>query len=104
MTMNLHLPMRIRSFARPARNLLAGGVTLALAGCTSQAPPSVPIFGSFFPAWIICAVAGVILALISRSILIGLGLDEHLPAPPLVYLSLAVGLSIGLWFLWSGMI
>lgn len=80
-------------------------LTVGLQGCSSQAnPPSIPIFGSFFPAWIICAVGGVVLAMIVRAILIRTGIDEHLPLPPLVYLCLAISAGIGLWFIWSGVI
>lgn len=76
--------------------------SLILAGCSAAGAPAVPVFGSFFPAWIICAVGGIILAVILRAALIALRIDEHLPAPPLVYLCLAVSLGIGLWMVWSG--
>ncbi|WP_246132702.1 YtcA family lipoprotein [Devosia ginsengisoli] len=77
--------------------------SLVLAGCSATGgTPAVPIFGSFFPAWIICAVGGIILAVILRAVLIALRIDEHLPAPPLVYLCLAVSGGIGLWMIWSG--
>ena len=75
----------------------------AVAGCSGTAnPPSVPLFGSYFPAWIICALGGVVLALVLRAVLVRTRIDEHLPMPPLVYLSLAISGGIGLWFLWSG--
>lgn len=85
------------------RRLLPFAIILSLAGCDSTAhAPSVPVFGSFFPAWIICALGGVVLALLVRILLIVLGLDEHLPAPPLVYLCLAISGGIGAWLVWSG--
>jgi len=74
-----------------------------LAACSTMArSPSISVFGSFFPVWIICAVAAVIVTAIVRIILIRTGIDEHLPAPPLVYLCLAIGSSIALWLAWSG--
>ena len=77
--------------------------TLAVAGCSGKAyPPSVPLFGSYFPAWVICALGGVLFALVMRAILVRARLDDHLPLPPLVYLCLAISGGIGLWFLWSG--
>lgn len=72
-----------------------------LAGCTTGAP-AVPIFGSFFPAWIICAIGGILVAIIIRAVLIALHIDEHLPAPPLVYLCLAISGGIAFWMIWSG--
>ncbi len=76
---------------------------LMLSGCSQLTrSPSVPIFGSFFPAWIICAIGGIIAAVIVRFVLIFLRLDEHLPAPPLVYLCMAISAGIGLWLVWTG--
>ena len=90
---------------RLLRPALAGVGLLTLTGCSGEAyPPSVPIFGSYFPAWILCAIGGVILAVIVRALFIALKLDEHLPVPPLVYLSVAIGGGIVFWFLWSGLL
>ena len=85
------------------KTLCGTALALALAGCTTAArSPSVPVFGSFFPAWIICAVGGVILTMLVRVVLIRLHIDEHLPAPPLVYLCLAISGGIAGWLIWSG--
>ncbi len=74
-----------------------------LAACSPVGgAPSISLFGSFFPAWIICAIGGVVLAVILRAILIASRLDEHLPAPPLVYLCLAISGGIILWLIWAG--
>ncbi len=76
---------------------------LCLAGCSpGGGAPSVPVFGSYFPAWIICALGGVVIAMILRAALIALRIDEHLPAPPLVYLCLAVSGGIVFWMIWAG--
>lgn len=89
-----------------ARGLRLGILALAamaLAGCSAGGgAPSVPVFGSFFPAWVICAVGGVLVAVALRALLVALRIDEHLPAPPLVYLCLAVSGGIVLWMIWSG--
>lgn len=79
-------------------------VVLLLAGCTTRTPlaPSVAIFGSYFPAWIICVVLGVVSTVIARQVLIKLGIDEHLPLPLVVYVCLTVTASIGYWFLAFG--
>lgn len=74
-----------------------------LAGCDAAVrSPSISVFGSFFPVWILCAVAGVILTAICRAVFIRSGIDEYLPVPALVYLCLAISSSIGLWLFWSG--
>ena len=95
----MHWPL----FRKLVRFVAAGAVALTLAGCNGRAnPPSVPIFGSYFPAWIFCAIGGVVLALIVRTLFIWAKLDAHLPVPPLVYLGVAISGGIGLWFVWSG--
>lgn len=76
-----------------------------LTACTHiSGAPSVPLFGSFFPAWIICAAGGVVFAVILRAIFIALKLNEHLPAPPLVYLCLSISGSIVIWLFWAGVL
>lgn len=74
-----------------------------LAGCDAAArSPSISVFGSFFPVWILCVVAGVIVTAIVRAIFIRSRIDDELPVPALVYLCLSVSSSIGLWLFWSG--
>lgn len=90
------LPRAIRPAAAIAGPLALGGCSVA------GGAPAIPIFGSFFPAWIICAVGGIVLAVIIRALLITLRIDEHLPAPPLVYLCLAISGGIAFWMIWSG--
>lgn len=78
-------------------------LALFLAACSpAGGAPSIPVFGSFFPAWIICAFGGVIVAMAFRMAFVALRLDEHLPAPPLVYLCLAVSGGIVFWMIWAG--
>ena len=77
---------------------------MLVAACGSSGPsaPSLAIFGSYFPAWIVCAVLGIVVAVIVRQLLIIVDIDGYLPLPLLVYLSIAIALGIGLWFLWFG--
>jgi hypothetical protein len=88
-----------------ARRLAVVAPAFVMAGCTGRAnPPSVPLFGSYFPAWMICAIGGVAFAVVLRALLVRTRIDAHLPMPPLVYLCLAISGGIGLWFLWSGLV
>ncbi len=84
------------------RALLSVGM-LTAAGCTRDPlAPSIVVFGSYFPAWLLCAGLGIITTVVARLILVHAGIDEHLPAPLLVYLSLALTTSIVYWFLTFG--
>lgn len=72
----------------------------ALAGCSHA--PEYTIFGSFFPAWIFCSVGGLVLMAGARVVIARTALGEHLDAPVLLYLSMAVFLTCVLWlFLYS---
>ena len=73
---------------------------LFLAGCSAS--PEQNLLGSFFPAWMLCAAAGVVGAVILRQALGALGVDRHLIAPPLTYLCAAVAGTLLVWLLWFG--
>lgn len=63
---------------------------LGLAGCGGPASPSLPLFGAYFPSWLICGAIGVLGALAGRVLFIRLGVDEGLPLRSLVYICLAL--------------
>jgi hypothetical protein len=77
------------------------GLTLAaplvLAGCSHA--PEYSIFGSFFPVWIFCSAGGLALAAGARAIIARTVIAEHLAAPVLFYLSMAIFLACMLWLL-----
>lgn len=78
--------------------LIGPPLGLVLTGCGVQDhSPTVDILGSYFPAWIICIVLGLALTLITRQVLIGLKLNNHLHPAPLVYISMLVSFTLTLW-------
>jgi hypothetical protein len=68
---------------------------LPMAGCALS--PSVNILGSFFPAWLISIVTGLVLALVVWRVLVAAGVAPHLTPPALVYPCLAALLIFGTW-------
>jgi hypothetical protein len=72
----------------------------ALAGCSAS--PSVNIFGSYFPSWMLCAFAGLLLAALTSVAFGAAGIDKVLPVPLLVYLALSVAFAFGAWLLFVG--
>ena len=64
-----------------------------LAGCTRA--PSFDIVGSFFPAWLVCLMLGILATAISHLLL--LRVKVALALPILVYPSLAALLTFLLW-------
>lgn len=73
---------------------------LCLAGCSAS--PAQNMFGSFFPAWMLCAAAGIVIAIILRQVFGTFGLNRDLIAPPLTYFCIAVAGTLLLWLLWFG--
>lgn len=84
--------VRPRAFA-----FTAAMVAASAAQAADPAAPSIVVFGSYFPAWIVCAVVGVVGAVIARFILARLGVDEFLPLRLVVYLCLAIVFGLGVW-------
>jgi YtcA family len=63
---------------------------LLLPGCGFA--PSVNVLGSFFPAWLICIIIGVVITILSRQVFVATRIASHLGPPALIYPCLA-----GLW-------
>src|SRR4029450_6567931 len=59
--------------------------------------PQINIVGSFFPSWMLCALIGIVTALLARRLFIRAGLDPYMGPPPLVYASLLVLVALRLW-------
>jgi len=74
------------------RTALAGIALLAI-GCD----PVLNVFGSFFPAWVVCLGLGVVLAIAVRQGLARAGLEPYLGPPLLVYPALGVLLTLLAW-------
>ena len=76
---------------------------VVLAGCSMQAhSPTLPLYGSFFPIWLIAGLLGVICSVVLRLLFIRVGLHEHLPVAPLTYLCSAILSGVMIWALWTG--
>ncbi len=59
--------------------------------------PSVDLFGSFFPIWMICIVAGSVLTLATRSALIRVRLESELGPRLVVYPSMVTLFACTIW-------
>jgi len=70
---------------------------LLLAGCAHS--PTLDVLGSYFPAWIVCIVIGLVLTVITRQLLIGFKLNLHLRLAGLVYLCMTVLWTLAAWLL-----
>jgi hypothetical protein len=70
---------------------------LLIAGCSRA--PSFNLLGSFFPAWILCGVIGILLAVAVRLFFVRIKLEQQLKPLILVYPCLAAFFTFTLWLL-----
>ena len=75
-------------------------VALPVAACSYS--PTMDLLGSYFPAWMLCAVIGIVAAVIIRQILAVAGINDYIVAPLLTYAALAVSATLLAWLLWFG--
>lgn len=71
------------------------GCLATLAGCARA--PSFNILGSFFPAWLICIIIGVVLTTIVRWAFVRYKLDKDIVWKIVVYPCLAAFFAFTLW-------
>jgi len=64
--------------------------------------PSVSILGSFFPAWLISIVVGLLLTAVVRRVLVATGTTHYLEPAGLGYSSLALSLVFATWLIVFG--
>jgi hypothetical protein len=68
---------------------------LLVSSCTRA--PSFDILGSFFPAWLVCFAAAILLTVVARLVLLRLGITIALPS--LTYPCLTASCTFLLWLL-----
>ncbi|MGO9438164.1 MAG: YtcA family lipoprotein [Terracidiphilus sp.] len=75
----------------------ATAACLFFTGCGRA--PAINIIGSFFPAWMICLTAGVILAFVARAILLRYRLETEVGPLALFYPCVVVLMTCLLWLI-----
>jgi Protein of unknown function (DUF1656). len=99
------MTLETRCLADQVRKRLYGSLPVLLA-MQALAPqvraaqsPSIDVLGSYFPAWLICIVAGVVLTVVARLLFSAWKIHPHLWAAPLVYVCLATVFALTIWLL-----
>jgi hypothetical protein len=64
--------------------------------------PTLDLLGSYFPAWMLCAAAGIVAAVAIRQVLAICGVAEYVVAPLLTYAGLALSATWLIWLLLFG--
>jgi len=80
-----------------ALGLLALGASTAHAAAAHS--PSIDVLGSYFPAWLLCIVVGVVLTIVARLLFIAWKLDTDLRPKPIVYPCLMAVFAMTVWLI-----
>lgn len=81
---------------------MAGMACLASQGCARSGAPTLALFGSYFPAWLFCAVIGVIGAILARVAVAAIGRTAPLALEPFAYVALGVLIGVLVWLIFYG--
>jgi hypothetical protein len=83
-----------------------GSLALGLLALQVSAPqaaaaysPAIDVLGSYFPAWLLCILVGVVLTIIARLLFIAWKLDAHLLPAPIVYPCLTAVFAMTSWLI-----
>ena len=87
---------RMRLRLRPT----AAGILVGVAGCGVS--PSVNVLGSFFPAWLISIVVGVVLTVVVQQVLVAIDVAADLRPAAVVYPCLVGLLTLATWLVVFG--
>jgi hypothetical protein len=71
--------------------------TLSATGCSRA--PSFNILGSFFPAWILCGIIGILLTVGVRILFVRAKFEQELSPLILIYPCLAAFFTFSIWLL-----
>jgi hypothetical protein len=92
---------RLRTSTNPGIRLAANGACAALllsaTGCSRA--PTFNLLGSFFPAWILCGVIGIVLTVAVRIFFVRIDFEKELSPLIVVYPCMAAFFTFTLWLL-----
>lgn len=91
----LHEMKRSNDFRRLTLTATGAAAMLCAIGCSRA--PSFNILGSFFPAWLLCGLLGIVLTVIVRLVFVRTGFEKELSPLILVYPCLAAFFTFSIW-------
>jgi hypothetical protein len=61
--------------------------------------PAIDVLGSYFPAWLLCIVAGVTLTIVARLLFVAWKIDKHLFPALIIYPCLTAVFAMTVWLI-----
>ena len=86
----------LRNLPRPAVWMMLLSQSL-VSGC--RRAPSIGVYGSYFPGWLICLAFGIAFTAAAHLVLTRLDYEVHLRPLGLVFISLSITLTCLLWLI-----
>jgi hypothetical protein len=80
--------------------LLLGVIAMALSGCAQRGAPSFVLFGAYFPAWMLVAGIGILVAAAARALSLATGMADALPFQLALCTSVGVIAAVLVWLIW----
>jgi hypothetical protein len=77
-------------------------VALGAGGCARTGAPSFSLVGAYFPAWMLCGLAGIAAALVARLVFVASGLAAVVPYQLAVCVSIGAFVAMLVWTIWFG--
>ena len=91
--------MKTRTFKIVAAALALLVIAFVAVRLLGHHSPTVDILGSYFPAWMVCIVGGLMLTLVAHWIVQVCRLKPYLGPTPLIYLCLMIIFTFATWIL-----
>jgi YtcA family len=93
----MNSPEKYSSLRRSISAGLAATLAFTLTGCARS--PSFNVLGSYFPGWIACMVASILVTALVRFVLNRLQWEQQVPALPLFYFAMALLIACLIWLI-----
>jgi hypothetical protein len=77
-------------------------ISFSISGCSTGGAPSFDLFGAFFPAWLLCGIAGVAGAVTARIAFVSSGVANALPYQLAVCTAIGVITALLFWLVSFG--
>jgi FtsH-binding integral membrane protein len=94
-------PKKTNPEKHSSRHTVSAGIAailvFALTGCAHS--PSFNVLGSYFPGWIACMVASILVTALVRFVLNRLQWEQQVPALPLFYFAIALLIACLIWLI-----
>jgi YtcA family len=94
--------MLIKADSSALATILVVLVSFSLNGCSTGGAPSFDLFGAFFPAWLLCGIAGIAGAVTARIAFVSGGVANALPYQLAVCTAIGVITALLFWLVGFG--